>query len=52
MPFIGLAILAIGAVVVAQTSALTHDQKGAWVICVALLPLAGLLAWIIILVTH
>ncbi|WP_368499871.1 hypothetical protein [Herbiconiux sp. A18JL235] len=52
LPFISIGILALGVATVAHTRALTDSQKGAWLICTVLLPLAGSLAWIIILLTH
>ena len=52
LPFISIAILAVGVVTISHTPALTEGEKSTWVICVVLLPLAGSLGWIIILLTH
>lgn len=52
LPFLSIAILAVGMVTIAHSPALTDGQKSAWLICNVLLPLAGSLAWIIVLLIH
>lgn len=52
LPFVSIIMLAVGTATIAQATTLTEAQKGGWLICVVLLPLAGSVAWIIILVTH
>jgi hypothetical protein len=52
LPFVGIIMLAVGTATIAQAATLTEAQKGGWLISIVLLPLAGFMAWIIILATH